>query len=124
MKRDMELVRKILIFFNEKATPEMVDGLEIEGYDDTDVMYCLILLYDAGMLMAEPEQTNTGRTIIVHPFDLTWQGHELLASIQNETIWDEIKSSYQEKGLKSVSIRILKTMSDSIVRAKLGLEKK
>lgn len=117
----MDLIRNILIFFSNKPRPEMVDKLKIDGYSDFDVMYSLILLYDAGMLMAEPEQTNTGRTIVVHPFDLTWQGHELLDKIQNETIWNEIKRNYKAKGLKSVSIDILKTMSDSYIRNKLGL---
>jgi len=121
MKRDMDLIRKLLIFFSEKKTSGMVDNLEIEGYTDLEVGYNLILLYDAGMLMAEPEQTKTGRTIVVHPFDLTWSGHELLDKIRNETIWDMVKNNYKEKGLKSVSIDILKKMSDKYIREKLGL---
>ena len=121
MKRDMDLIRKLLIFFSDKETPAMVEDVGVEGYTDIEVGYNLILLYDAGMLIAEPEQTKTGRTVLVHPFDLTWDGHELLDKIRNETIWDEIKSGYREKGLKSVSIDILKTMSDFYIRKKLGL---
>ena len=121
MKRDMDLIRQLLLRLNEKDTTAHVDDIEVNGFTKFEVGYNLLLMYDAGLLIAEPQKTNTGRTISILPFDLTWEGHELLDKIRNDSIWEEIKHGYKEKGLKSISIDLLKRMSDKFIREKLGL---
>jgi hypothetical protein len=34
MKRDMDLIRKLLVYFEEKPDDRHVDQVRIEGYDD------------------------------------------------------------------------------------------
>jgi len=99
MKRDFDLIRKLLIFFEEKPGPEHVEIPPIKGYDDLTIKYHLVLLYDAGFLRCEPVKSSTSdRVIYVLPFDLTWQGQEFLQKIRNETTWQKIKDVILSKG--------------------------
>jgi len=99
MKRDMDLIVKLLTFFEEKAGPEHVEVPPIEGYDKATIKYHLILLHDAGLLRCEPVRSSTSeRVIYVIPFDLTWQGHEFVGKIKDEKVWARIKSIVSSKG--------------------------
>ncbi len=79
MKRDPDLVRQLLIFFDAKSSPDLVKIPSIEGYDVLTIKYHGVLLYDAGFLRCEPVTSSTStRVIEVWPFELTWAGHEFL----------------------------------------------
>lgn len=99
MKRDFDLVRKLLIFFEEKPGPERVEVPPIEEYDDLTIKYHLVLLYEAGFLRCEPVKSSTSdRIIYVLPFDLTWQGHEFLDKIRSDSTWQKVKDTILSKG--------------------------
>ncbi len=99
MKRDFDLIRKLLIFFEEKETPEHVEIPPIEGYDETSIKYHMVLLHDAGFLRCEPVKSSTSdRVIYVIPFELTWDGQEFLAKIKSDSVWRQIRDVIQSKG--------------------------
>jgi uncharacterized protein YabN with tetrapyrrole methylase and pyrophosphatase domain len=100
MKRDFDLVRKILLQFEAKESSTIVEKPEVEGYSYEIVSYHCRLLYDAGFLRCEPVvSTTSDRVIKVFPFELTWDGHEFLDKIRSETTWNKIKALAKEKGL-------------------------
>lgn len=100
MKRDFDLVRKILLQFEEKESSTIAEKPEVEGYSYEIVSYHYRLLYDAGFLRCEPVvSTTSDRIIKVFPFELTWDGHEFLDKIRSETTWNKIKIQAKEKGL-------------------------
>lgn len=122
MKRDPELVRKLLVFFDEQTGARHVDVPAIDGYDEASIKYHLVLLYDAGLLNCEPVKSSTSdRVIYVLPFELTWAGHEFLDKIRNQHIWDAVMATVREKGLASASVDILKRLADNAIRERLGL---
>jgi len=99
MKRDFELIRKLLLFFEDKQSPEHVEVPPIDGYDKSTIKYHLVLLHDAGLLRCEPIKSSTSdRVIYVIPFDLTWDGHEFLDKVRNETVWRKILEVIASKG--------------------------
>jgi len=99
MKRDFELIRKLLIFFEDKQSPECVEVPPIDGYDDGTIKTHLVLLYDAGLLRCEPVKSSTSdRVIYVIPFELTWDGHEFLDKVRNESVWSRIRDIMASKG--------------------------
>jgi hypothetical protein len=99
VKRDLELIRKLLIFFEEKESPQHVEVPPIEGYDELAIKYHLVLLHDAGLLRCEPVRSGTSdRVIYVLPFDLTWEGHEFLTKVKNEGVWNKILAVVAAKG--------------------------
>jgi len=99
VKRDLELIRKLLIFFEKKESSQHVEVPPIEGYDEPAIKYHLVLLNDAGLLRCEPVRSSTSdRVIYVLPFDLTWEGHEFLAKVKNEGVWKKIRAVVAAKG--------------------------
>lgn len=99
MKRDFDLIRKLLIFFEEKETSEQVQVPPIDDYDETAIRYHLVLLYEAGFLRCEPATSETSdRVIYVLPFNLTWDGHEFLAKIKSDGTWSRIRNTIESKG--------------------------
>jgi len=123
MKRDMELIRKLLIFFDEKPEPHHVQVPPIEAYDELAIKYHLVLLHDAGYLRCEVVKSSTSdRTIYVVPFDLTWEGHEFLDRIRDQHIWNEVRKQIRDRGFTAASVEFLKTLADAAIRKRLGLE--
>lgn len=122
MKRDLELVRKLLIFFDEKPGPEHIEIPPISGYDDSTIKYHLVLLHDAGYLRCEPVKSSTSdRTIYVLPFDLTWNGHEFLEKVRDQHIWDEVIRDIKSRGFVSASVDFVKTLADAAIRKRLSI---
>lgn len=93
MKRDMDLVRKILFALEEQsyvvAAPEV---LEIDGYDSEAIEYHLDILADSPYVMGR-EFRGT-----IHDYRLTWEGHEFLDSISDDNRWQEIKRTSSKVG--------------------------
>jgi hypothetical protein len=50
MKRDMELIRKILVAMEDHPKAQGIVPLEIDGYSDYDVSYQIKLLADNGLV--------------------------------------------------------------------------
>ena len=99
MKRDFELIRKLLIFFEEKQPSAHVEIPPIDGYENPVIKYHLVLLHDAGLLRCEPVKSKTSnRVVYVIPFDLTWDGHEFLDKVRSETVWRRIREVIASKG--------------------------
>lgn len=123
MKRDLELIRKLLFFFDEKPGPELVEVPPIPGYDALTIKYHLVLLHDSGYLRCEPVRSSTSeRVIYVLPYDLTWDGHEFLDKIRNPHVWDEVIADIKEKGFVSASVEMVKRLADVAIRKRLNVE--
>lgn len=95
MKRDMDVVRKLLFYFEEKPDHQHVEKPEVEGCDEPTIQHHLILMFEAGLLRCEPEVTKTGRIIRVVPFTLTWKGFEFLDRVRQDSVWQRLKAKVQ-----------------------------
>lgn len=122
MKRDLDLVRKLLIHFDEKEDAEIVEHIHIEGYDTLTVNYHLVLMDEAGFLSCERDMSSTtpDRVIRVQPFFLTWKGHEFLDSIRNEDIWNKTKDLVFTK-TGTLTFEIIKQALNKVALSTLGL---
>ncbi len=98
MKRDPELVRQLLFYFELKNSHQGEWCPSIEGHTELEIKYHLLLLAQAGFIDYEPEITKTGRIIHVLAFGLTWEGHEFLEASRDETRWKKVTSIVLEKG--------------------------
>lgn len=115
MKRDFELIRKLLLFFEQKEETRPVGVLPIEGYSDNQIMYHCMLLYDAGLLRCEPIKSRTSdRVVKVVPFELTWDGHEFLDRIRSDDVWNNINKLAKSKGI-SLSYSLINQLADKII---------
>jgi DNA-binding transcriptional ArsR family regulator len=117
VKRDMDLVRALLLYFEYKPDDRVADKVVIEGYDDLTIRYHLILLYEAGLIEGEREVSkSSSRVIRVYPMRLTWAGHDFLAAARNDTVWQKAKVKIAAK-LGDAPLELLKEVLMQLGRA-------
>lgn len=119
MKRDMELIRKILFFLEGREEHKAVLDLPIEGYERRVVRYHMLLLAQAGLVDFEPEETKTGRIIRPHVLGLNWAGHEFLDVVRSEKVWGKLLKYAKEKG-GALPFDLLKTLGMEILKRSLA----
>jgi hypothetical protein len=95
MKRDMDLVRKILMTM-EGAPANGVKAFSIVDYDAEMVSYHVAIMGEAGLLIAE--DYSTLHTLDYLPVRLTWAGHEFLEAVRDNSRWNQIKTQMDRTG--------------------------
>jgi hypothetical protein len=124
MKRDMEIVKKILLRVQERvgARPEQLEG--IEGYDENLVQRHVQMLCNAGILECT-NYTATGPSLYCQIIDMSWEGHDFLDALQNENVWSRMKSSFSTFEIASMPLEVMKDVSVGLLkewaRDKVGL---
>ncbi|WP_404443478.1 DUF2513 domain-containing protein [Sutcliffiella horikoshii] len=108
MKRDMELIRTILISIEENNSQMGWIDLDIPEYEDDMISYHVELLNNAGFIEAVDLSSMDGYEW--KPKKITWNGHEFLDSIKNDTVWNEVKEQVKEKG-GNISFEVLKALA-------------
>lgn len=118
MQRNWDLIRRILLKLEEKADPRsLLQPDEINGYDSITVSYHFKLLNNAELITATSLcSTEQYRYAAI---SLTWQGHELLDQIRNDSIWNKVKSTLQSKSL-DLSFESIKTVATAIIAGMLS----
>ncbi|WP_337267874.1 DUF2513 domain-containing protein [Oryzifoliimicrobium ureilyticus] len=115
MKRDDEFIRKILLDLEDSAEISILAGLEVGPDEDEEkLFYHLQLLCDAG-LMVEMQRSV---------FRMTNQGHDFVAAVRTEGIWNKTKAGASQLG--GVTLGILKDIAVSYLKQEakktLGLD--
>lgn len=115
MKRDWDLIRELLIRLDEKG-PEK-HHLNSEDFNEErrhEIAYQAELLEESGLIDAQIIKTTTG-TPDFFAHRLTWEGHELLDAIRNDTVWNRTKESFVSKGL-SMTFDLVKSVAISVAK--------
>ncbi|TYQ14778.1 UNVERIFIED_CONTAM: uncharacterized protein DUF2513 [Acetivibrio alkalicellulosi] len=122
MKRDMDLIIKILEFYESREEVSADTNPEITGYEKGVVAYHIRRMYEAGLLDAEAVTSSTTKTRLVNviPFGLTWEGHEFLDSMRQKGVGKIIRKKLGET-LSHVPFLLIKELALSIGREKLGI---
>ena len=114
MKRDMDLIRDILLKieefdFSEEGRTANVQDLQnsFEGFTKAQVQYHYGLLCNANLMEAIDAGDASGDYYI--PQGLTWEGHEFLDAARNQTVWDNTKAAIKKQG-GSVPMDVLKAL--------------
>ena len=119
MKRNMDLIRKILLAIEEKGgDPRCYVDLDIQDHSNEEVSYHVQLLEEAGLL--EAVSLSTRSRFDVRPKRLTWYGHEFLDAAKNDTVWKKAKEIISEKG-GSIPFDVLKALLIKLASSVFGL---
>ena len=117
MKRDMDLVRKILIKMEKDWGYEYLlqagREIEIEGYSDSAVHYHLRIMIEAGLITSIfPEgDCHINSTYIQYPPEIiTWEGQEFLEAIREEGTWEKIKKEATNLSFVAIKAWILSSI--------------
>lgn len=99
MKRDMDLVRSILLAL--EAVPEGQDvpnPLLIEGYSEEVVGHHVYLLGQAGLLKVANFGYLSGSSEQALPLNVTWAGHDFIDTMRSQDVWEKTKQAMKEAG--------------------------
>ena len=111
----MDLVRDILAIVEAQPAGEHVNGIpQIGEASGETVAEHVRIMTDAGLLYADVGgSTDQGYAILI--FGLTWQGHDFLESIRNDTIWNKVKGKIKAAGA-GMTLEIVKELATAYLR--------
>lgn len=84
MKRDMDLIRTILIQMEERGPNLAGVKLDAPDVDEETLNEHLLLLHEARLVQLLGDQPMDFGCV---PLRLTWAGHEFLATAKNDALW-------------------------------------
>ena len=116
MKRDMDLIRKILFYIEDNyEAGKGAISITIDGYSEDEIYEYCLLAYESGLIQ-KPLDTSTfsGSSCLVN--NLTNAGYDLLDKIRSDTIWNKVKNTAKEKGLPLI-IDTVKTIASAFITA-------
>ena len=122
MKRDMDLVRKILI-----AIERSEDGnwnFDALGYEQEQIYLHIELMKEHNLVDAMIVLDHDGsehRILLCKVTRLTWDGHDFLDKVRDESIWEQAKKKCLNK-TGGLSIDLLKICLIHIAKEKIGIE--
>lgn len=117
MKRDMELIRKILFYAEENYTPgqEWIRQMDIEDYDQETINEHVKLAYENGFFQ-DINPISMGGGTYYWVGNLSNEGYDFLDRIRNDTIWNRTKETIAQRGLPMVASTI-KTIASAFITA-------
>jgi hypothetical protein len=121
MKRDLDLIRKILLTIEGAPKSKESNAVEeLESEHDYDILqYHLSLLLEAGLINAIDMSSGNqpyGSYIVQK---LTWSGHEFLDTARNDTRWEKAKEA--TKKIAGISFDVLKALLIAWMKEELGI---
>ena len=119
MKRDMDLIREILIRIESWDLRQMGD-LDFTNYSRAEVDYNLELTFSAGLINGSPIAWALDNTLVSSILGLTWEGHDFLDAIREKSVWDETKRTIEGSGLHHIPFELLKETASTILKSILN----
>jgi Hypothetical protein (DUF2513) len=120
MKRDMDLIREILLECEASDTGMVPDGVGDKiASDDAYAYHCLLIL-EAGL--ADGFETTSvdnpkPRAVVTR---LTWAGHEFLDASRDPSIWQKAKGLSGKAG--AIAFPVLLKVLAELALEKMGLK--
>jgi len=118
MKRDMELIRKILFYIedNYNAGEGFLRSVVIDGYDNETVNEHILLAYEAGLIQNIKNIGTLSQPMQYFVGNLSNEGYDLLDKIREDNVWNKTKTVIKEKGLPLMTGTI-KTIATAFITA-------
>lgn len=115
MKRDMDLVRKILLAIEEQSYDYSQPNPAVDGYTTEQIEYHLLIMIDAKLIVGFEFPVGGGPKVFSER--MTWQGHDFLEASRDEGRWSKAKGIMTKIG--GVTFEIMKqiltqVMSDQV----------
>jgi hypothetical protein len=115
MTRDMELIRQILVEIQSRKNLYQ-KSVKIDDVDSVILGRHVEMLFEAHMIDGMPIGIGFEgyRDILVS--DLTWQGHDFIAVLQNAGVWSKIKQSFSAAELAGMPISVVKDVGLGLLK--------
>ena len=124
MKRDMDVVRDVLLAFEDSAEAvDRIDDLSISGHDRSVIWHHAMILADKGYLVdvhRDVRMSGDDYVLLVQEgaeYRLSWDGHEYLDAVRDPKIWAKTKEGAKKVG--SSSVDVLLAIARGLIKSKL-----
>ena len=122
MKRNMDLVRQILLALEAHEDPAGMANVEIDGQQQAEVNCHLTIMVEAGLLYGQ-EYTHESVDDTLWMFvRLTWKGHEFVAAARDDARWAAVRDKLEAVGGGTLDVAM--ELLTAAVRRDLGLDGK
>jgi hypothetical protein len=120
MKRDFELVRKIVADIADSPAGGPYFCLTYPGeYEDRVVFEHIELLIDAGLVEGKVQRVMSGiHSVMIR--GLTWAGQDFYEAAAKDTLWNKAFSTVREKG-GAMTFDVLVELLKSLAKSAAGL---
>ena len=122
MKRDMDLVRGILLRIEELGPIGVIRSLKQDGFSRQEIEYHLRLLIN-GELVDGQATPLSGYNYAIRINGLTWEGHDFLDAIRDDSIWSKMKekASHAGQDIHKLPLEMVKSLAVSALKELPGL---
>lgn len=127
MKRDMDLVRELLIRLADAERPlrfsDLVQGRNEDSQEYSVAAYHMrMLVEEAGLVRGIDASSSSGEDWL--ELRLTWQGQDFIDSIRDPTVWDRTKEGVKSIGGASwdLLLELAKAYAKAELKTRLGVE--
>jgi hypothetical protein len=115
MKRDMELIRLLLLKQEIGEAPP-----ELAKYSVEEKLYNLQLMDDANLIVVHFGKGNQGEVVDVDIRRLTWAGHDFLDATKDSKIWKKAMEHIIKPGVSWTFQTLLEYLKREIDQRFLG----
>jgi hypothetical protein len=115
MKRDMELIRLLLLKQEVGEAPP-----ELANYSVEEKLYNLQLMDDASLIVARFSKNNEGEVVEAVIHRLTWAGHDFLDATKDSKIWKKAMDHFIKPGVSWTFQILLEYLKREIDQRFLG----
>jgi hypothetical protein len=120
MKREMELIRELLLALETAPVVRAQEQFKIEGYTQEQVNYHAGLLIEAGLAEGKG-MCKLGDPVTKYTLHrLTWSGHEFLDAARDDRRWKTAMAKVVEMG-GTVTIGVLQSVLVGVMKAQFGI---
>jgi hypothetical protein len=117
MKRDMDLVREILLKAEARENGYVNDVPEISGYSEDQVGHHVYLMWQASLVQAADASSSDSDSPTAILISITWSGHDFLDSIRDPEIWKQTKDIARQAG--GFSFELLGDLAKGLVKTQI-----
>ena len=119
MKRDMDLVRQILLRIEALPAGQPMQ-FRMDEVEDRVLIAHLETMIEGGLVNGKITQPHGTRGAVIIISDLTWTGHEWIETMRSDDVWRQTTATVQERG-GALSFELAKAVACHILRLRLGL---
>lgn len=121
MKRDLNLVRMILLDIEPSPPGQPIFGFNYDNRSNAEVMEHVQLLLDANFVDGQMVPGNMGQPEGCVVMRMTWAGQEFLSKAKNDTVWKKVMAQAEEKGM-STSLAVINGLLEAAAKKYVGLD--
>lgn len=119
MRRDLDLVREILLKLEASEGPLDVNKLVSDNRSANLVAYHFKIMAQGGLI--EANNVEEHQSFMAEALSLTWGGHEYLDALKSDTVWQKVKKMLKEHG-GDIPYAVVKKAAVAFLEQKISSE--